>query len=147
MTPQQKYDALISSAYTTMVVPAPENERIIIADSTPPEVRGFLINSQHDIVDIFNLSYEIGEKAASVLSNFSLEEVAAEDFDTVEACRDCASVYTAQRLSWLCVQNENEIMDIIKEYDCADISTACAIWYDQKAEEMLRAMIEFIKSE
>jgi hypothetical protein len=151
MTPQEKYDAIVN-AYTTISVPSPETERIIISDKTPEEVRDFLVKAQHDVVDIFNLSYTIADSAASILSEIEQEDVF--DYqgydmggDLDEACSDVASVYTSERLSWLCVANESEISDLMSELEIKSISDACAVWYDQKVRQMIEKFIDYINQD
>lgn len=89
----------------------------------------------------FELDYSIMSDACTAMSE--LDEDTLEDMDPYELSMDTASVYTATQLSWLNINNQSEIADIVREHE-TDIGTACAVWYEQQvatACEMLRDMI------
>lgn len=85
-----------------------------------------------------DLSYEIVATACSELVNdFQFDE----ETDFYE--NECASVYTAERLSYLNNWNQEEISQKLREFGGdTDIATACAIWYD----DMVRGVMERLKA-
>lgn len=89
----------------------------------------------------FELNYSIMSDACTAMSE--INEDTLEDMDPYELSMDTASVYTATQLSWLNINNQVEIADIVREYE-TDIGTACAVWYEQQvatACELLRDII------
>lgn len=89
----------------------------------------------------FELDYSIMNDACTALAELDVD--ALEDMDSCELSMDTASVYTAEQLSWLNINNQSEVADIVRDHE-TDIGTACAVWYEQQvatACEMLRDMI------
>ena len=108
-------------------------------ENASQELRDAIRGVQYEIVDgmAFELSYEIMQHATRILSDMLIDETidfSSDDItDTLqERTNGTANVYTAVRLSWLTPTNEDDIFEILKEYSTIDISTACAIWYDQQ---------------
>ena len=105
-----------------------------------------------ELVDLFlkhfevrDTDYEIFSDACDIVGNLSdhTDDKLA-DVDFYELATDTASVYTADRLSYLTPYNQYEITDKLKEFDCDDIQSACAVWYDSevcRACELLRDYI------
>jgi hypothetical protein len=91
----------------------------------------------------FELDYEIMDDACNIINDNikNIDELKKADF--YELAQDVASVYTATRLSYLNNQNEAEISDIVKEYEC-DIQTACAIWYERQVTRACELIREWI---
>lgn len=101
----------------------------------------------------FELSYEVMSQACDIMSEVYNEmEMTGEEYtisdDTIyERSNDNASVYTATRLSYMNIWNENDIADIMKEYGTESISTACAIWYDKQVQSACFIIKEFIEKD
>ena len=114
----------------------------IINEKCDDEVRKFLIDLMHDsnIGGTMDLNYEITAKACELFCDIESIKDLEDEENACEA--EVASVYTADRLAYLNNSNEVEISETMKEYDCEDISTGCAIWYDN----MVRQAYEEIKN-
>ena len=118
-------------------------EGYIISDSCTGDTKNELMRLIYDenIGGVSDLSYEIVAKATELFEDIeNLEQLNEENENESEQ----ASIYTAIRLSYLNNFNEQEISDILKEYNTTDISTACAIWYDnmvRQAYDELKAYI------
>lgn len=143
MTKQQKIDSL-KSAYTAKE--KGDDTIYIISDTTTEETTDKLIDIQGSLNASFDLSYEIVAKACDLIAENSDAELnnGVDGIDPAEVADGSCSLYTAVRLSYLTNTNESEIYDIIKEYSTTDISTACAIWYENKVSEALQSLIEWI---
>ena len=78
------------------------------------------------------------QSACDVVGELSVKEL--EVADLYELSLDSASVYTATRIGYINLQNQDEISEAVKLHDC-DMQTSAAVWYDGKvaiACEMLR---------
>ncbi len=91
---------------------------------------------------VHDLSYEIVCKATGVIEEIGLKDL-HNDNAINEADNEHASVYTYPRLQYLNINNQQEITDTLKEYDC-DIQTACAIWYDNQVRDTAETLRAFI---
>jgi|TARA_R100001530_G_scaffold1410_2_gene2566 hypothetical protein len=136
---KKKLDSL-SDAYTAKKV-EDEREEITVFNEKNPYYSQ-MKDIQRELADKFReIDYEIMDSACMVLSD--VEDKALEEADTYELSNDTASVYNNTRLSYMDIWNQDEVSDIVKELDC-DISTACAVWYEQevaRACEMLRSWV------
>lgn len=135
----------ISHAYTTKKVEDAREEITIISEDLTPEASEAIKSIQFKLNDetgTFELDYDIMSSACDILANEELENIKSEDvFDNIDEWG--ASVYTATRLGYLNMNNQDEISDIAKEYGC-DIQTACAVWYDRQVETAARMLREWI---
>lgn len=135
---QEKLTA-IENAY---IVHKEKDIYIFNEDSKLPEVKKHLEaikNIQFELTDDlgFNFAFEVMHDACNVIGIATEENPMETDLkeqlenaDFYELSNDVASVYTATRLSYLTIHNQDEITDIVKEFEC-DIQTACAVWYDR----------------
>lgn len=92
-----------------------------------------------------DLAYKILNNAIGDLCEVDYEDL--ENFEPTEDYPEYASVYTAERLSYLNAYNQYEIAEKLKEYSCDDIATACAIWYDEQVRQALEGLMEFINAD
>ena len=117
----------------------------IIADTCPTELKEVLMNLIYDenIGGIHDLSYEICYNAINILNDRPEFADCDDTSYLIQEITESGSIYTVERLSYLNNMNECEIYDIIKEYDVKDISTACAVWFD----DMVRKAVETIISD
>lgn len=143
MTKQEK-KAIFDRAYKTKKVEDAREEITVINDELPEAEYTAVMNIQHDLNEhtgTFELDYEIMSRASDIIADLTLEDL--ERADIYELTADSASVYTATRLAYLNIWNQDEISDKLKEFGC-DIATACAIWYDEQvayACELIRNYI------
>lgn len=138
MTKLEKYNA-VTTAYETKKVEDSRETISIIKDETPQEVREMLLTMHQDLDVGFDLSYEIMHEVSDALKEISLEELPTAELHENEF----ASVYTATRLSYLAIDNQYDITEIVKETS-TDIQTACAIWYDRKCTEAAEMLRDYI---
>lgn len=146
MNKQEKYNAIINAMEYTGDEPknGMRANIYIIKDETPEETRKVLIDIIYDknIGGSHDLSYEIVFRACDVISELSLEDL--ENTDCLwDIERDWASFYTAERLGYLNMNNQDEIIEKLKEYD-SDIATACAVWYDAMVRDVAIELQEYI---
>jgi len=95
----------------------------------------------------FELDYSIMDDACMVISEncSTVEELGA--LDEYEAANDIASVYTGERLSYLCIANDAEVAEIITEYSLDSVGTGAAIWYDKQVQQAVRLIKAWILEE
>lgn len=110
-------------------------------ENTSQEIQNIFL----DNYEIHDLDYEIFSKACDIIGELSLDELKDEDkaSELIQE-QEPASVYTADRLAYLNIWNEDEISDMMKEYSISSIAMACAIWYDEQVQSachLLRAYI------
>lgn len=118
-------------------------EGYIIIDKCNEEIKNILMKLIYDenIGGCSDLSYEIVACACGLFDDIETIKDLQEEGDSCEA--ELSSVYTAERLSYLNLNNQGEITDIMEEWgNGTDIQTACAIWYDN----MVRSAYEDIKA-
>lgn len=88
-----------------------------------------------------NLTYEILNDAVNFVSELEPKDL---NDDWRDQLSDTfASVYTATRLDYLNVWNQDDITAIVREYQC-DIQEACAYWYDEQVSTAIDAIIEWL---
>ena len=105
----------------------------------------FTDNAPRPLADIFlehyevrDLDYQIFSRACAVVHEVYEDNPAIAYDDAVdeisERSQESASVYTDVRLSYLSIWNEEEVSQMIKEYDLG-IADLCAVWYDRQVKE------------
>lgn len=116
-------------------------------DEAPKELVDLFI--KHYAID--NVDYQIFEAACSIVwevvtsaDRDDTDEKIADDIE--ERADDVASVYTSDRLGYLNIWNQRDISDIFREYDCEDISDACAIWYSQRVQQAAAIINDWINA-
>ena len=141
MNLKQKLD-LLSGTYTSKSVDDDREEITILNDKSPlyqdMKTIQFELNKE---TGTFELDYKIMDSASCIVGEIEADDL--ERADLYEVSQGSASVYTATRLGYMNIQNEGEMSDILKEFDCS-IAEACAIWYDNqvvKACEMIRSSL------
>jgi len=138
-TSQEKID-LLQNAMTTS---ERENgtEYTHFTDDAPQELKDVFLN-EYNVRDI---DYQIFSKACdTIVEAYSnneegtpfLKEYIQENYN------DFASVYNADRLSYLNIWNDDEVSEIFKNYSCDTISTACATWYDEQVQNAITLIID-----
>jgi hypothetical protein len=131
-------------AFDIIVNSMKEDKSIIVyKDLLPKDVRDRLCfniqSSQREETGAsFDLSYEIMRDALQAIEGAGINDLNLDHNDN-----EFASVYTAEQLSWLNINNQGDITDLVKEYDC-DIATACATWYDTAVLSTIGQVIEYI---
>lgn len=130
MTKKEKYESL----YKALIKKTRDDdtEYICFSDDAPEELRDIFID-HNSIIDV---DYDIFRTACVLLS----ENPDKPEDELHELADDCASVYTYDRLEYLSVMNQQEISDIMREYETEDIATACAIWYEQQVASAIQTI-------
>lgn len=116
---------------------------------TDKSLKDTLINIVYDDLECNNdIAYSILNSAINVFDDIDYEDIPSsqDDFDTYlyKNEDEYASYYTATRLSYLDVNNENDIAAIIKDYEFQSISEAAAYWYDDQVRNTLYTLYDFI---
>lgn len=117
----------------------------------------FTENAKEKIKDIYckltdnslnDLDYEIFYKAINTVveayNNIGNDNIERLQEYVQDNYNDFASVYTNDRLTYLNIHNESEIVDILKDFSCDSISTACAIWYDRQIQNACSVIIDYL---
>jgi len=113
-----------------------------VKDGTPDHVAKIVsdvVFKADEDIHSWDLSYEIANDALNALYDVELDNLS--EFDIYEQDSEHASIWTAARLEYLTMWNQDEIADKVRDYDC-DIATAAAMWY----EEQVNYMVEAFKS-
>ena len=142
---------LISRAYTTM---QKNNETIHILDTDVIKdmaTQNAILNIQRNLEVDFELSYKIMANACDIISKKTLNEDETDinslyytDLDFYADADGNANVYTAVQLSYLNIQNESEISEIMKDESIESIAQACTVWYIYKVAEACEALKDYI---
>lgn len=139
MTKQELLDA-IPNAYETSTRPD-GTEYKAIKDDAPAPVRDILMqvsDAMYEDCKDFNLAHDITARAA-LFGGYRLVE---EDCpDPSELAHNTASPYTARRLEYITVHNQDDISDLMKEYELDDIATAAAVWYELRVEAAIQIIL------
>lgn len=142
MNKQELLDA-IPNAYETRTRPD-GTEYEAIKDDAPVPVRDILMevsDAMYEDCKSLDLAHDITARAAR-LGGYRLVE---EDCpDPSELAQDTASPYTARRLEYITVYNQDDISELMKEYELADIASAAAVWYELRVEEAVRLILDAI---
>ena len=95
----------------------------------------------------FELDYSIMNDACNYVSELEHKDLADPNWDYLDHMDmgEFASVYTADRLSYLNIHNQDEVSQIMREYSLDDIQTACAVWYDRQVERAIGLLIEWLR--
>lgn len=115
------------------------------------DIKDFLINLVYSDDGIAtgdnNLNYDVLYDAIAYMGNFTLSEFKKLDVvDTIQSNMGdgFASVYTYDRLQYLNINNEYEIMHALQEYSCRSISEACAVFYDQSVTDTVYMLQQYV---
>lgn len=108
------------------------------------ELKDVLFAFQDDVS--LELSYKIMGRACIALADHAdhTNDDDLQDVDAYELANDTASVYTASQLDYIDNNNQSEIADIVREYDC-DIGQAAAIWYEQKVAQAIELLLDMAR--
>lgn len=113
----------------------PEEKYTHFTDTAPRELTDLYLENY----EVRDLDYEIFSDACDLVRELYDENKDWSDEAITDAiydrASDSASVYTAARLAYLNIWNQDEISDTMREYNTDDIATACAIWYDRQIEQ------------
>lgn len=142
MTKTEKLAAL-TEVYTTKKRNGTDEDIVVFNDKSAiaEDIKAiqFKLNDQ---TGTFELDYDIMRDACYAVSE--LDENGLESADANELAEDTASVYTAARLSYLNVNNQAEISDILNEYDGLDIADAAAEWYQRQVSTAVQMLIDWV---
>lgn len=117
------------------------NEIYVLSSKLPEKEREELVSIAFNISETtqgFDLPYEILNNAINFVSDMDMENQ-----DWRDNAIEFASVYNAERLSYLNIWNKDEISSIVGEYQ-TDISGACAIWYDERVIEAIQMVLDWL---
>lgn len=142
MNKQQRLEAIANAMeYTGENPPEHTKPNIYVISGVGGEVYDLLLDIVADLEAPYNVNYEILARACGVISELDLDEVESAEWE--EDFGEHASVYTADRLGYLSINNQDEITNTMKEYEC-DIQTACAIWFDHQVRDVAHKLIDWI---
>lgn len=121
-------------------------EYTYFTDNAPEELRQLFLE-HYEVRDVDYMTFS---DACDIVSDIyqnspEITEREAEE-EIYEQASDSASVYTATRLEYLNIWNQDEVAEIFKEYGCEDIATACAVWYDRQVEQASIIINQWINS-
>lgn len=112
-----------------------ESEFYHFTDEAPEELKDLFL--EHYNVD--DLDYETFDRACDIVREVYDDKPEATDDEATEEiyerASDQASVYTADRLAYLNMRNEDEVSQTMREYGMTSIADACAAWYDRQVEQ------------
>lgn len=115
-------------------------------DTAPKELQDLFL--EH--FEVRDVDYEIFDRACDIVSEIysdkpdATEEEATEEI--YERASDSANVYTSIRLDYMNMWNEQEISEIMREYDLSSIADACAVWYDRQVEQAATLINEWVNT-
>ncbi len=148
MENKQKRLDLVSKAYTTM---QKNNETIHILDTEVLDMatQNDLLDMQNKLDTTFDLSYEIMADACDIIANKTLEgnnrdSLTGDDLDFYADADGQANVYTSVQLSYLNVDNESEISNLMQDESITSIAQACNVWYVYKVVEACEMLKDYI---
>jgi len=144
----RKYEAVCNAMrYSGDIGQTKQNERAeiyLFTENIDEEVKKILTRNiwEDNIGGTSDLGYEICNSACNLISDTAIEDLEESEDTFYES--ESASVYTADRLSYLNNNNQNEISEKMKEYSTEDIATACAIWYDDMVRSVALELKDYI---
>ena len=112
-----------------------------IKPDTQKDIKDFLLEIiyNQNIGGASDLSYEIVASAIDLLDEDTIES----EEDYID--NDSASIYTYDRLQYLNINNQDEITEVLKEYE-TDIQNACAYWYDNQVKNVYYQLKDYIQA-
>lgn len=118
----------------------------VYREELPKDIQEYLFNEiQREQAEAdgipFEQSYHIMYGALALFDGVDFEELEA--FDPLE-CEDTASIYYVEQLSYLNTSNMYAIADLIRDYECTDVASACAIWYDSTVKDWALTIKNYI---
>lgn len=123
------------------------NEQIMFyKDDISEELKTLLSNIGYSLDVNLDLSYQIMDTAISTLSDLDIDYIFSDRLDLYADVDSRANVYTGIQLSYLNINNESEISDIMKDESIDSIAIACQAWYNSKVLEALEQLISYIKA-
>ncbi len=143
MTKQEKLKSL-EAAMTTSKREGEEDSFYHFSDSAPEELKNLFLE-HYEVRDI---DYETFSRACDIVSEVYAEysgddtgkdeQEASEDDKITDAIyersSDSANPYTAVRLAYLNVWNQDEVADYVRDLH-VDVATGAAYWYDKQVEQ------------
>lgn len=145
MTQERKLE-LIRDAYKSKKVEDEREQIKVINDELPKEFHDAIRDVQFELnneTGTFELDYNIMARACDILADNCDTIDALKKADMYELSTDSASVYTSTRLGYITNQNQDEISEKMKEFDC-DIQTAAAVWYDAQVASACEKLRDYI---
>ncbi len=146
MNKEQKLNA-VRHAYTTYTKGDKDIQILDTEHVTDMATQNAILDIQHGLDEgiSFDLKYNVMSDACNWIDE-NIEKV--EDIKDVDNVKDIfdfqANVYTDVRLSWLTKSNQYDISELMKEYELDDISTACAVWYENRVEDAVIDLVSYI---
>lgn len=124
-------------------------EGYIIKESLKEEnekLHDLLLNIIYDdnIGGTHDLSYEITAKACEVIGELEMDEIENGGDNDRFYKMEIASIWNNDRLGYLNVNNESEVYERLVELGLHEISTACAVWYDDQVRSVVLSLLDYI---
>lgn len=125
-------------------------EYYAIAENCDEKLKNIYLSMIYDdnIGGTNDLSYRLIYDATAFFSNeITGDETKEEMLEALENYQDFAPIWNSERLEMLNVNNEQDIADIMKEYEIENVSTACAVWYENTIKSIVNTIIdEYVKA-
>jgi hypothetical protein len=115
-------------------------------DNVPTDIAQTLKDIVYNKNNGFDIPYMMLDDALNILYSIELDRILDDSFDIYNYDGDIGSVYTSDQLEYLNLNTQQEISDIMREYDLTDIASACSYWYDQEVRDMVNEIIDYIKN-
>lgn len=112
------------------------------ADGAPESLRDLFLEHY----SVRDLDYQTFGRACDVVAEVYAEKPKDITEAIYERSADSASVYTADRLAYLDLHNEDEISELMRECGEHSIATACAMWYDRQVEQAAILISEWVEA-
>lgn len=135
MTKDEKIKALATAMTESERDGNEEDTYIHFTDEASEELKDIYLE-HYEVRDI---DYETFSRACDIVREVYDENPDADGDKAAEViyekAPESANPYTAERLSYLNIWNEQEIADQVHELGGVSIADACAVWYDKQVEE------------
>ena len=149
MTKTQKYNIVLD--YMEYKTVDDKRESIPVYKDTLDEYKDIKDYLFHDIQMTmaendripFEQSYSIMYDALALLSDSTDNVEELEDYDVFDAV-DIASIYYVEQLAYLNTGNMYAIADLVRDYNCTDVASACAIWYESTVKDWAMTIKNYI---
>lgn len=114
------------------------------------ELKDFLINLVYSDDGIAsgsnNTSYDILYDAIAFINDYTLVEFKKLDVIEELGDKEFASIYNMDRIAYINIYNDSEILSIANEYSCNYISQACAYWYEEQVKNTIQKLQDYTKN-
>lgn len=126
-------------------------EAYIIKDECNEDLKNVLMTLIYDenIGGNQDISYEICASACDIISDKTSEgndrdSLTGDDLDLYADADSRANVYTAVQLSYLNINNEDEISQLMQDEAITSVAQACTAWHTSKVVEACERLKDYV---